>query len=235
MNNKFTVIKPTQEEYDEETKRVYRIAILNEAWERQYLNAISESCENRAGKISELPQSELMKIGLSGVKYICSFRDVKQENERLHTGYVESLEESKIKYQVIDSVLTVLSSLTLRNFVITFPIKKDFDGHKWESKDYFYTMDVLSKMDWNKPIGRDKIFDFLWDYVNEDLQEACIEYMCTMSAIYRSQTGRGIAEQWLSDKGVPSYTIDEDTGIMKNNQTGEIAKIKKSSHIQIVK
>lgn len=56
-----------------------------------------------------------------------------------------------------------------------------------------------------------------------------------MSAMYRSQTGKGIAETWCDNMGIPSYTIDKGTGIMKNNQTGEVMKIKRDSHIQIVK
>ncbi len=40
MDKKFTVIKQTETDYDEETKRVYRIALLNEAWERQYYNSV---------------------------------------------------------------------------------------------------------------------------------------------------------------------------------------------------
>lgn len=236
MDNKFTVIKPTQEEYDKETKRIYRIALLNEAWERQYHNSVLQAVEKNKGiKIADYPQSELMKIALCGIKYICSIRETMRENGRLETGYEPSLEEQQVKFQLIDAIFTICGYLTLRNFVTTFPIKKDFDGHKWGSKDYFYTMDVLSKMDWDKPIGRDAISELLWDYVNDDLRHAYVEFTTAMSAIYRSQTGKGIAEQWLSDKEVPSYTIDEDAGIMKNNQTGGIMKIKKGSHIHIVK
>ena len=42
-------------------------------------------------------------------------------------------------------------------------------------------------------------------------------------------------EKFLEDRGVPVYTMDKDSGIMKNNQTGDIVKMKKASHIQVVK
>lgn len=236
MDKKFTVIKQTETDYDEEAKRVYRIAQLNEAWERQYYNSVLQAMENNKGiKIADYPQSDLMKIALCGIKYICSIREVKRENDRLETGYEISLEEHKIKFQLIDAIFTVCGHLKLKNFVTTFPITKDFNGHKWECKDYFYTMEVLSKMDWNKPIGRDKFFDFLWDYENNDLRNVCVEYMCAMSKLCQSQTGKGIAEQWCDDMGIGTYTVDKESGIVKDNQTGNITKLKKSSHLHIVK
>ena len=145
------------------------------------------------------------------------------------------MEQNQYRFQLIDSIFGVLGCLTLRNFVNTFPIEKYYKGAKWEEKDYFYTMDVLSKMDWDKPICRDELSELLWDYENEELRHAYIEFTTAMSAIYRAQTGRGIAETWLDDLGIPTYKMDKETGIMINNQTGDIMKSKKVSHIQIVK
>lgn len=236
MGNNFTVIQTTDEDKNQETKRVYRTALLNEAWERQYHNSVLQAIEKNKGiKIADYPQTDLMKIALCGIKYICSIREVKRENDRLGTGYEPSLEEQQAKFQLIDAIFTVCGHLTLINFVTTFPVDKTYDGTKWECKDYFYTMNVLSKMDWEKPIGREKFFDFLWDYENDDLRNVCVDYMCVMSAIYRSQTGKGIAETWLDDMGIPSYTMNKETGIMINNQTGDIMKPKKASHLHIVK
>lgn len=95
-------------------------------------------------------------------------------------------------------------------------------------------MEALSKMDWDKPIGRDELSELLWDYDNSDLRHAYIEFTTAMSVIYRAQTGKGIAETWLDDLGIPTYTEDRETGIMINNQTGDIMKAKKASHIHIV-
>ena len=235
MNNKFTVINSTDEDKGKEMDRVYRIAKLNEIWERQYYTALEKSCTARVGKIKDLPQDELAKIGLAGIKYICSLRDVTRENKRLGIDQGHTLTDEQVRFNVIEGIFTILGCLTLRNFVTTFPIDKTYDGAKWEEKDYFYTMEVLSKMDWDVPIGRDKLSELLWDYMNADLRHAYVEFTTAMSAIYRAKTGRGIAETWLADLGIPTYTEDRETGIMKNNQTGDIMKSKKVSHLQIVK
>lgn len=237
MDNNFTVIKASEaNRNDAERKRLQRVITLCQAWQRQYNNFIKDTFKN-VEKIEDISQSDLMKIAFSGIKLVCCINDANRENKILGTGndYVETLQHSKNLYQVIDAIFTVLGCLTVRNFIITFPITKEYDGEKWGCKDYFYTMDVLAKMEWDKPIGRDKVYDLLWDYQNDDLRHAYVEFTCAMSAIYRSQTGKGIAEQWCDDVGIPTYTINNESGFVRDNQTGEIMKIKKRNNLQIVK
>lgn len=234
MSSKFTVINSTDEDKSKEMDRVYRIAKLNECWERQYYTALEKACTGRSGMLKDLPQDELAKIGLAGIKYICFMREVTRENIKLGIDERKTLAGEQVRFTVIDSIFTILGCLTLRNFVTTFPIEKYYNGEKWEEKDYFSTMEVLSKMDWDKPIGRDELSELLWDYYNADLRHAYIEVTTAMSAIYKAQTGKGIMDKFFEDRGVPVYTMDKETGIMKNNQTGDIVKAKKVSHIQIV-
>ena len=235
MDNKFTVIKSADSDNDIEMKRINKILLWNKAWERYFSKLVDKAIGDGYDKTENIPQDELMQIGLSGVKYICSSLDIRSENKRLGIDRPATLDEVKAKYQLFDFLFTVLGAVTLKNFVTTFPIKKIYDGNKWETKDYFYTMGVLSKMDWEKPIGRDKMFDFLWDYVNDDLIRVNVEYMGILSDMYRSQTGKGIEEQFCEDNGIGTYTVDRDTGFMRDNLTGEISRFKKQSHIQVVK
>ncbi|MCM1201389.1 MAG: hypothetical protein NC312_09170 [Bacteroides fragilis] len=234
MGNKFTILKGQEDIKD--TNRVMRTIAFHDCWERQYHNSILQVIEKNKGiKIADYPQDDLMRISLSGIKYINSIREIRRENTRLGTDYVQTLEEAQVAFQLIDAIFTVCGYLTLRNFVNTFPIEKDYSGEKWQCKDYFSTMEVLSKMDWDKPIGRDELSELLWDYDNSDLRHAYVEFTTAMSAIYRAQTGKGIAETWLDDLGVPTYSENKETGIMRNNQTGDIMKPKKVSHLHIVK
>ena len=90
-------------------------------------------------------------------------------------------------------------------------------------------------MDWDKPIGRDELSELLWDYENTDLRHAYVEYTTAASAIYRAQTGKGIAEKFCEDHGIATYTIDNETGIVKNQSDRRYYKSNKTSHLQIVK
>ncbi len=236
MSDKFTVIESTDADKDKEISCTNRIIKLNKLWERQYRNSLLQATQRNKDimAIADYSQEDVMKIAFSGIKYICSWRDVRRENDRLGTGYRQSLEEAQVTFQLIDAIFTVCGCLTLRNFVNTFPIDKTYDGAKWECKDYFSTMEVLSKMDWGKPIGREELSELLWDYDNADLRHAYIEFTTAMSAIYRSQTGKGLAEQFCEDHGIGTYSVDSETGIMKDNQTGDVFKPKKVSHLHLV-
>lgn len=234
MRNDFTVIKGNADK--ENSNRIMRMIALHDCWKRQYHNSIIKALSDNKGKqIADYPQEDLMKIALSGIKYINLVRKIRRENERVGTDYKQSLEESQATFNLIDAIFTVMGYIKLKNLVITFPITKDFDGEKWECKDYFYTMDVLSKMDMDKPVGRDNLSDLLWDYENNDLRHAYVEFTCAMSAIYRSQTGKGIAEQFCNDIGITTYTINKETGVVMDNQTGQTTKLKSRSNLQIVK
>lgn len=234
MNNKFTVIESTDEDKLQEMDRINKIAKLNEIWERYFFDMVMRYTKEYE-TLYKLPQDKLAKVGLAGIKYICSCRDVSRENFKLGIDEPKTSKQNQYRFQMIDSIFGVLSCLTLRNFVTTFLIEKYYKGDKWDCKDYFYTMEVLKDMDWDKPIGRDELSELLWDYMNVDLRHAYIEFTTAMSAIYRAQTGKGLAEQFFEERGVSTYTINRETGIMKNNQTGDIMKPKKTSHIQIVK
>ena len=234
MNNKFTVIESTDEDKLQEMDRINKIARINEIWERYFFDMVMRYTKEY-GTLYKLPQDKLAKVGLAGIKYICSCRDVSRENVRLGIDEPKTLKQNQYRFQMIDSIFGVLGCLTLQNFVTTFPVDKYYKGAKWEEKDYFYTMEALKDMDWDKPIGRDKLSELLWDYENEELRHVYIEFTTYASAILRAQTGKGIAETWCDNIGIPTFTEDKETGIMKNNRTGDIMKPKKTSHIQIVK
>lgn len=230
----FTVIQGSADIVD--TNRIMRVLAFHDCWERQYYNSIYKAItENKGKDIADYPQEDLMKIAFAGIKYINFVREIRRENARVGTDYKQTLEESQAVFQLMDAIFTVMGHIKLKNLITTFPIKKDYDGDKWECKDYFYTMDVLSKMDMDKPIGRDAMSELLWDYQNDDLRHAYVEFTCAMSAIYRSQTGKGIVEKFCEDNGIGTYSINKETGVIRDNQTGHTTKLKRKSQLQIVK
>lgn len=235
MSEKFTIISNDKEQV--KANHAIRIIRLNELWKRQYNNSILQAMEkNKDVKIQDYPQHNLMKIALSGIKYISTLRNVQRENNTLGTGYTRSIKESQAMFQLIDAIFIICGYLTLRNFITIFPIEKRYDGEKWECKDYYFTMNALSDIDWDKPIGRDNISELLWDYENIELRHVYVDFMSAMSDIYKSQTGKGIAETWVEDLGIESYSSNDELGIIQNNRTGEISKLNKNiSHLKIVK
>lgn len=234
MINNFTVIKGESGTID--TNRIMRTIAIHDCWKRQYYSAIQKVItENADKKIAEYPQEDLMKIALSGIKYVNAMREIRRENERNDIGYKPTLEEHQAMFSLMDSIFMIMGHIQLKNLITTFPITKEFDGEKWGEKDYFYTIQVLTEMGLDKPIGREGITELLWDYQNDDLRHAYMEHMCTASALYRSQTGVSMAEKFCDDLGIGTYTVNNEAGIIRDNQTGQIMKLNKRSHLQVVK
>lgn len=96
MSDKFIVINSIDEDKSNETDRINRIVKLNKLEERQYRNSVLQAAQSNKDikLIADYPQADIMKIAFSGIKYICSWRDVRRESDRLGTEYRQSLEEA---------------------------------------------------------------------------------------------------------------------------------------------
>lgn len=229
--NDFTVMTGNKDMTD--LSRLTRLIVLQDLWEKQYRSTIKRA----SGKsIEEWSQDELMKVALCGIKYISCYIDIKAENEKLHPGYQTPFTVTKAAFQSMDALYDVIGHIKLSNLIQTFPITKEYDGEKWGCKDYFFTMNVLKEKGLDNAVGRNAVFDLLWDYQNKDLYKTMAFYMSCASALYRQKTGVSIAEKFCEDNGIGTYTMDQENGLLFDNQRGEIVKLeKKPSYMQVVK
>ena len=217
MSNKFTVTAGNKD--TAEPNRLTKVIALHDIWNRQYHSAVSNMFQKHKS-IDDWSQDELMKGALCGVKYIKCVADIERENQRLDSSY-------NTPFAVKEAG---------GNLIKIFPIDKTYDGDKWGCKDYFFTMDVLKEKGLDNAVGRDGVFDLMWDYENRDLREFTVFYMSCMSAMYKQQTGVGIAEKFCEDNGIGTYTMDRENGLVIDNQSGEIAKVSnKPSFMSVVK
>lgn len=231
--DKFTVTTGNKD--TAELNRLTRVIMLHDIWNRQYHNTVS-SIFQKHKSIDEWSQDELMKVALCGVKYINSAIEIDAINHRLDSTYQTSFEVKQNSFNLIDGLFGIIGRIKLGNLIKIFPIDKTYDGDKWGSKDYFFTMDVLKEKGLDNAVGRDGVFDLMWDYENRDLREFTVFYMSCMSAMYKQQTGVGMAEKFCEDNGIGTYTIDRENGLLIDNQSGKIAKMSnKPSFMQIVK
>ncbi len=233
LMNTFTVTTGNKKET--ELAELTRLITLHDLWCRQYHNVVTSIFEKHS-KIDDWSQDELMKAALCGVKYINYAIDIDSANHRLDNTYQTLFEVKQNAFNLIDALFGLIGRIKLKNLIKIFPIDKDYDGDKWGCKDYFFTMDVLREKGLDNAVGRDGVFDLMWDYENRDLREFTVFYMSCMSAMYKQQTGVGIAEKFCEDNGIGTYTMDRENGLVIDNQTGEIAKVSyKPSFMQIVK
>lgn len=116
-------------------------------------------------------------------------------------------------FSMIEAIKFCLAKLTPRELIQIFPVTKTYDGEKWSSKDYFYTMDTLNKHGLDKPIG-ESLDEILWDYSNDVIIDFYATFMCVASRLYKQQTGIGIMEEFAEKNGIKTMTMckDERTG-----------------------
>lgn len=231
--DKFTV--ETGNKDTVELNRLTRVIALHDMWNRQYYSTVSIMFQKHKS-IDEWSQDELMKVALCGVKYINSAIEIDAINHRLDSTYQTSFEVKQNSFNLIDALFGIIGRIKLKNLIKIFPIDKDYDGAKWECKDYFFTMDVLREKGLDNAVGRDNVFDLMWDYENRELRKLTVFYMSCMSAMYQRQTGVSFMDKFCEDNNIDSYSVDRENGIIVNNQTGKIAKLSnKPSFMQIVK
>ncbi|HHX0219671.1 TPA: hypothetical protein ACU3U7_002710 [Enterococcus faecalis] len=107
--------------------------------------------------------------------------------------------DSWTSYQEFQRILDLMTLITPREFLTMFPIKKEFDGQKYECKDYFYTQEYLSTINLDEPISEP--FEFLWDYWNRETARFLMNMMGAMSDVRKEQTGKGIMQEFLEKEG----------------------------------
>ena len=144
----------------------------------------------------------------------------REERKALDYDYIR--ERMSLYFTVTDC----LAFLTPREFMQIFPVEKTYDWKKWQIKDYISTMEEISKYDPDQPIGADKIEALLMEYQNPDIANFEVEKMMCMSALRQFRGQKGIMEEFMEEQGIPAYTRYENEGIMVNNLTGEVIKIK---------
>lgn len=153
----------------------------------------------RCRKPKRLKRDDLKKFVFLGVK---AFGEEYQKNRR--RSKIHSCEEIEWIYKRTNAVMKAIGFLTPAELIQLFPITKDFDGGKFGSKDYFWTIDKTKPLPRDKPIGTEQdVADLLWDYVNKDTELLFLNWdssvmdlktYCGEDAPYENYHGRRLKE-----------------------------------------
>jgi len=139
-------------------------------------------------------------------------------------------EDAEADFHICCLVEEFIAELTPRELLSVFPIEKVYDGHKYQCKDYFYTVEALQKAGLDKPIS-ENIDDLLWDYMNDVLKDFTLKKFSAANKLIKKRDGKGIVEQWADENNITSYSpfTDKSTGneYMRNNTTGEFQRVRR--------
>jgi len=196
--------------------------IPHEVYERAYSRLLEQYRNNPADA-----KATIKKLVFLGVKRIIT----------RHEPEIITKELADLYFQNMQVIMGAMALLMPKEFMQMFPITKDYDGHKYQFKDYFYTRNYVNQLPQDEPIG-DKIHDFLWEYSNHDITEFMVKLMETVSNLRRLEGLPSLAEQWAADNGISAYTLHTDSRgrqFLIDRETGQTIRVKPRRHLHIVK
>jgi hypothetical protein len=185
-------------------------------YDKAYNNVLEAYNNNSSQDVKPL----IKKLIVYGVKMVNS--------KSKHEAITE--EQAEYDFNFVELIKTCMASLTPNEFVNIFPIEKTFDGHKYETKDYFYTRDYIAGLDQVKPIG-EEILNLLWEYTNREVRMFNVRSLGYISNLRQFQGEPSLMEEWADTIGIKTYTkLTDDKGkeFMFDKETGKTTKIKKS-------
>lgn len=194
-----------------------------------YMNAYYRTLQAYNDNKDQDIRPVIKKLIICGVKAI---------NTNPEQEYIER-EAAEQEFQFIELIKDFMSVLTPGEFMRLYPIDKEYDGHKYQSKDYFYTMDYLKDLDTDKPIGRE-ILNFLWEYQNIEISLFGVRLLCSMSKLQRLNGEKTVAEDLADMMGVKTYNLYTDSKgreYVFDKETGKTARAKKPKprYLKVIK
>lgn len=188
-----------------------------------YMNSFIKTLKEYATD-QEQNSKHLPKIIYLGVKSVLTYHKPK------------SKEDVQRYFDFISSIKGLMSLLTPKEFINIFPIIKNYDGQKYETKDYFYTRDYVRTLDSEKPIG-EKITEFLWEYWNWDIHHFCVESIGCISDLRRYDGHLSVFEEFSASQGIETpNTFQNSKGQAFYTRQGKPIKIAMSNsrHLKVV-
>lgn len=198
------------------------MSVNHEMYERAYNRLLERYKSN-----PEDAKAAIKKLMFLGVKRIIT----------RHEPALITQELADLYFQQIQVIIGAMALLIPKEFIQLFPITKDYNGHKYQSKDYFYTMDYVNKLPRNEPIG-ENINEFLWKYMNNDITEFMVKSMQAVSNLRRLEGLPSLSEQWTADNGIKTYSMHTDhkcNQFLIDRETGKTMRVKPRRHLHVVK
>lgn len=154
--------------------------------------------------------------------------DIQKLNEILEE--IKTKELLKYKLDIMD-IKNLISKISYREFITIFPIIKEYNGAKFECKDYFCVMDYLSNINLDDKINLDDMNEFFWAYYNNDIMMFVVNEMSCVDSLLIMNGKKSLMDSFLEeidpDNTIHTYTYNEKHNYMQDNVTGETFSVKK--------
>lgn len=123
----------------------------------------------------------------------------------------------------IINVVEDMGRLTPHELAQLFPAEKRYDGEKYQMKDYFTSAEFLGSLE-DKPLGGEGALNFMWDYMNPELNRFNLLAMKAVDNDRKRQGKPSMGEEFAKEAGVPLYkkTTDADGNPVLIDDSGNV-------------
>lgn len=111
--------------------------------------------------------------------------------------------------EIISDVECDIGMLTPRELAQLFPAKKQYDGEKYQCKDYFTSTEFLNSLE-DKPMGTEGTLEFMWNYMNPQLTKFSLLIIKAIDNDRKRQGKTSMGEEFAREMGIPLYTKTMD-------------------------
>lgn len=156
-----------KDNYLEESEPIYMV----------YERAITRFL-NKHNDPEEFSREDIKKLIYLEIKYIGAINRIRRKEAKISFFKQTPME----RFNLMDTIVKLIGLLTPIELTQLFPVEKYYNGAAIQTKDYYYTMEEINKLDPRKPIGKEA-FSLLWDYQNWDITIFIVEFMQTINLV----------------------------------------------------
>lgn len=219
-----------EQEKREQEKRMRVLQIKQRAYLRNFnkgLNALTplwckkeEICKRK---------DILIPTIISGVKLFDVWNKMYHGIRHFKDGSMEAMKELCV---VHDAIILLLAQLSPEEIAVHFPPTKDFDGHKYEVKDYFSSKYAIEHAGGSKVLGdEDAALNFVYEYQNKDLDRFAVTGILLVDAIRDLQGRPSVMEEFIKDQKERGYPIPKLYHTCKGSDGAELVFDEKGDYI----
>lgn len=133
----------------------------------------------------------------------------------------------------ISDINQMITNITYNNLINMFPITKEFNGKRFECKDYFSTKEYLDKIDLDNYIL--DVQEFFWNYYNISLMNYSIKEMLIIDRILKFQSKQSLLEGFLDEidpEGkIETFRYNKEHNYLQSTKTGKTYSTKRKKRI----
>ena len=159
---------------------------------------------------------------------------------------IDGLDSAKAFHESFETWKQAACMLTYKELFTIYPIEKDFDGYKYEMKDYWSTKEYIKENIKNLDdfIDEDTLIELMMEYDNNDLFRIAIRYIEIVEFFHRQKYGFTVMDEFLDSVGVDTIPRDSkgnligivDGKVVKKPKSDTFAEMdkKEKSNLRII-